>query len=120
MKSSAPNAKRKNSVVKPVGEPFVHRVWIGLFALWALVLTGVFSQFTSTPGVWQAWQLERMVDNREEQLAQLEARTQQLERDRKLLETSPVAQEREARRVLGYVAPDELVFDLKPTQIVGK
>ena len=80
---------------------------------------GKFDQRFVSRGVWQAWQLERMVDNRKEQLAQLEARTQQLERDRKLLETSAVAQEREARRVLGYVAPNELVFDLKPTQIVG-
>lgn len=87
------------------------RVWLGVFALWALFLTGVLSPIGGGPGVLQAWRLYALDDNKDAQIAELESEIEQLGRDAERLEKSRVAQEREIRRVLGYAAPDEIIFD---------
>ena len=97
---------------------FSSKIWLGVFALWMVFLSGVLAPLTGTPGIIQMFKLRMMLTNHQEQLAQLEKRGLKFEEERKLLEVSPAAQEREIRRVLGYVAPNELVFDLRPTKKV--
>ncbi len=89
---------------------WIHRVWIIIFCVWSLVLTGSLQFMTSAPGVTQWYQLQDIVRFKNEELANLEEEIRQLESERRALMTSAATQEKEIRRVLGYARSDELVF----------
>jgi cell division protein FtsB len=89
----------------------VQKTWGILLGLWFLVLSGVLSQPLKTPGLLQVWQLSHFSADRTETIERLQAEVEALNTDASALLKDPTVQEREARRVLGYVAPDEIVFD---------
>lgn len=87
------------------------RLWIFVFAVWGVILTGVLAGFFGPPGIIQAMRLRSLLAQKIEKTAMIEAGIARLDSEIKRLEKSTAAQEREVRRVLGYVASDEIVFD---------
>lgn len=87
------------------------KLWAFLFALWGLFLSGVFASFVGSPGVIQAVRLASLLNSKRVQVTQMQDELHLLESEASQLEHSKVAQQREIRRVLGYTAPDELIFD---------
>ena len=59
----------------------------------------------------QAASLNNLLSSKRAQLEQIQSDVRRLEEDYVHLEQSHAIQEREIRRVLGYAAPDELIFD---------
>lgn len=94
----------------------LHHSWIVFFGLWFLFLTGFFEWFRPphqlSPGLWQAWQLRRYFHFKQKQERTLDEDIQSLQQKTEVLAHHPLAQEIEIRKVLGYAASDELIFDL--------
>ncbi|MBU6375258.1 MAG: hypothetical protein KGQ59_04630 [Bdellovibrionales bacterium] len=88
-----------------------HRVWLAIFGLWFVLLTGVFNRWLGSPGLIQWWRLESLLSQRQAKLVEIENHVLALSTDQVRLERSAIAQQREIRKVLGYVRPDELIFD---------
>ncbi len=82
-----------------------------LFSVWALVLSGLFDQTFSSPGVLQALELRSLLSEKQSQVAALEAELRSLEEQYQRLDKNEVAIEREIRKTLGYAASDEIIFD---------
>lgn len=91
--------------------PLPTRIWIGAFALWIVFLTGIFSGWTRSPGVLQNMKLQELLDAKQSKIHALEAEIALLESEAQTLEKSKALQQREIRRVLGYAASDEIIFD---------
>jgi cell division protein FtsB len=85
--------------------------WALFFAIWSLILSGLFSDFLGPPGILQKFRLNNLLVLKEAQLIQAQSELSKLKMEAHLLETNRIVQEREVRRVLGYTAPDEIVFD---------
>ncbi len=92
-----------------------HPLWAGLFALWAIFLTGGLAPWLQSPGVIQLLRLKHLADEKKTQTTQAENELIRLQEQSVGLEKSHVAQQREIRRVLGYIAPGEIVFDFTST-----
>lgn len=88
-----------------------HRVWLGLFGVWSFLLTGVISGFIGGPGALQAIRLENLLHAKYTKMNALQNQLTGLQSEAEEIEKSAVVQQREIRRVLGYAAPDELIFD---------
>ncbi len=88
-----------------------HQFWFLVFGVWLLLLSGVLSSLIRTPGVLQVFQLSRLLDKKQKELFQLEEALHQTQEEIRLLEKNKAAQRREIRKTLGYVAPDEWIFD---------
>lgn len=87
------------------------KLWLTLFGVWALFLSGWVSPLTGTPGVTQALRLKSLAAEREARVIQLRGDIRSLQADAVQLEKNRFIQQREIRSVLGYAAPDEVVFD---------
>ncbi len=92
----------------------LNQKWLILFCLWLLFLTGLFSSFLGSPGILQAMRLNALFEQRKLQLTVLNDEVQKLESDVEKLEHNRVAQEKEIRKILGYAAKDEIIFDFIP------
>lgn len=103
-----------------VGGVGIQKVWFGVFVIWGLLLSGLFVGMMKTPGVYQLYELRALYAERHEELVRTEARVDELEAQRKRLEDDPLVQEFEIRRILGYVSPDELVFDFSKADTTGQ
>ncbi|MBI3535617.1 MAG: septum formation initiator family protein [Deltaproteobacteria bacterium] len=88
-----------------------YRLWFIVFGFWFLFLSGILTQLTGSPGVLQLMRLKNLKVQREKQIVELKTDIQRLEYDAKRLEKNSVVQEQEIRRVLGYAAKDEIIFD---------
>ncbi len=88
-----------------------NKIWIGIFCLWALLLSGLLHSFIKSPGALQAYQLDSMLRSKQAQIDDSENQLITLQDEAKNLETNRTAQEREIRKVLGYAATNELIFD---------
>lgn len=88
-----------------------HRLWMIFFGCWALFLSGVFASFIGSPGVIQAVRLQSLLSSKQGQIQQIQAELTTLEHQASRLEKNKAVQQREIRRVLGYAASDELIFD---------
>ncbi|MDR3608738.1 MAG: hypothetical protein P4M08_15345 [Oligoflexia bacterium] len=87
--------------------------WFATFGLWLFFLSGVLTPFFGTPGAIQALRLRHILETKQEQIAQHEDELLRLQTEADRLEKSRVAQQIEIRRVLGYAAPNELIFDFR-------
>ena len=85
--------------------------WLTLFGFWMLFLTGVFANALGTPGILQSVRLNNLHRIKQTSLSRLQEGLHQLQTEVADLETNRFAQQREIRRVLGYAAPDEIIFD---------
>ncbi len=92
------------------------KVWAAGFLLWCVFLSGAFADVIGSPGVLQAVRLRSLLSIREADLKTHDSEISRLSAEAALLERSAAHQRREIRRVLGYVAPDELVFDFTSTE----
>jgi cell division protein FtsB len=95
-----------------------NQLWLGLFALWLIFLSGLLSPLLKTPGILQALRLNSILDAKQEQINRSENELLALQNDAELLEKNHIVQQREIRKVLGYAAPDELIFDFSSEQTV--
>lgn len=87
------------------------RVWLVIFSIWSVLLSGVLTRWIGGPGVLQWVHLEQLLKSKQDKWVEVETRMARLEEERRRLEKSSPAQELEIRRVLGYAADDELIFD---------
>ena len=85
--------------------------------MWTTILTGVFADFVGTPGLVQWKKLNQLYDLKRTELNALEADLQHLQTEISRIEKDPDTQKKEIRRILGYVAADELVFEFEPEQV---
>lgn len=94
-------------------ETFSHRrFWVGAFLVWLISLSGGLLRFQiGMPGLLQWSQLKGELSDRRTDLASIDAEILVIDQESRRLERSRAAQEKEIRRVLGYVAEDELIFD---------
>ncbi len=93
----------------------VQRAWLALFGIWTLLLSGVFADFVGTPGLVQWRKLEELYQLKKSEQERLEYELARVQKEIVDLEKDPEAQRREIRRLLGYVAPDEVIFEFPET-----
>jgi cell division protein FtsB len=87
------------------------KLWVSAFSLWGVFLTGIGATLTGSPGLAQAVRLSSLLRAKEAQVTQMQDELKRLRDEAGLLEKSRVVQQREIRRVLGYAANDEIIFD---------
>jgi cell division protein FtsB len=75
------------------------------------LLTGALHSVFGSPGALQAVRLKDLLAAKQAQVERIQNQVHGLEEEQARLETSRVLQQREIRRVLGYAAPDEMIFD---------
>src|SRR5271155_4946722 len=93
-----------------------NRLWLGIFGVWLVLLSGLLSSFIGSPGIYQAWQLREILNSKQAQVEKSENQLMALQEDAGLLEKSKVTQQREIRRILGYAGSNELIFDFSGSQ----
>lgn len=91
--------------------------WACFFMTWAGLLTGLGApkaksvSHSQGTGVVQILKLKNLKNQRQDEIKALESELLEVKAEILALKSSPVRQEREVRKVLGYVRKDELVFD---------
>ncbi len=90
----------------------MNRYWVSLFGFWLVLLSGVLTQWGGSPGILQALRLRSLLGAKKQLAAQLQAEVQNQQFEVGRLNRNRFAQEKEIRRVLGYAASDELVFEI--------
>ena len=110
-KSNYGSTSRSSSRSSPTENKRTRALWFTLLGFWMVFLTGILNDVTGSPGALQAFRLRHMLSNKNSELGTLEVQIQRLEGERHRLEDSTAHQEREIRRVLGYAAPGEIIFD---------
>ena len=90
--------------------PSPTQLWIAVFLVWSLSLTGIIG----VPGIFHSLRLKSLLASKQGQVTQLQSELKLLQQEALELEKNKVTQQREIRRVLGYAAPDELIFDFSP------
>lgn len=89
-----------------------NRLWVAIFSIWLLLLSGLFHGFFGgSPGIFQWVSLQNFLNDRQTELERNQAEIAKLEVDAVALETDRAVQEREIRRVLGYTSKNEIIFD---------
>ena len=91
----------------------LNRIWLAFFIFWSVMLTGVFQFWLKTPGLRQWAQLQTILTERKQEIAVVEAHSERLRQTESHLENNPAAQEREIRKVLGFVDDSEMVFEFE-------
>jgi len=87
------------------------RMWLVFFMCWAILLSGFLDFWIQSPGLKQWYKVKSALREQRQDIADIEARTELLQNISKQLNSNPVAQEREIRKVLGYLGENELVFE---------
>lgn len=88
-----------------------NKLWMSIFGVWLVLLSGLLHSFLGSPGALQSFQLQQILTLKQNQVEKAETELMSLQEDAILLEKSKITQNREIRRVLGYAAPNELIFD---------
>ena len=91
-----------------------NRLWLGFFAIWIILLTGCLDFWFHSPGLKQWYQVESNLHGVRQEIAAIEAKTNLQLSVAHQLENNVAAQEREVRKVLGYLGEQELVFEFAP------
>ncbi len=95
-----------------------HKVWLGIFSIWGVILTGVFHYWVGSPGALQSLRLNHLLESKQEHLSKIQDEIKALQAEAHQLDRSKVVQQREIRRVLGYTAHDEIIFDFNTTGVL--
>ncbi len=82
-----------------------------LFGLWLVFLSGGLVKVLGTPGALQAYRLNSLLEIKQAELIKMQVELKRLQAEAIELESNPYVQLREIRKVLGYAAKDELIFD---------
>lgn len=99
------------AVLKSAFSISLNRRWLFFFGLWLLFLSGLLANFVGSPGIVQSVRLNSLLAAKKQQVAHAQEELQKLQKEATRLEVSRVAQEKEIRKVLGYAASDEIIFD---------
>ena len=91
-----------------------NRAWLFFFGIWALLLTGMFDSWLQSPGLKQWYKVKTSLQTRRQEIDEVEARSNMLQQIAVQLDSNPIAQEREIRKVLGFLGDNEVVFDFVP------
>ena len=94
----------------------MNQIWLGFFGVWLILLSGLLDFWLKTPGLKQWAKVGNTLKERRQEIAAVEARTVLFQSMARQLETNSVAQEREIRKVLGYLGDQELVFEFTPQE----
>ncbi len=86
-------------------------VWIVIFSIWGGFLSGILSSKFGSPGIIQATKLHRLLGIKRQELDTEERSKERLSIEKTALKSNFEFQAKEIRRVLGYAAKDELIFD---------
>jgi cell division protein FtsB len=89
----------------------VRKLWFGFFGIWLLLVSGLLDFWIKSPGLKQWLQVELLVHKKRQEIAEIEAKSESFKNVAHQLESNPVAQEREIRKVLGYLGEQEIVFE---------
>ena len=89
----------------------IRKAWLGFFAIWAILVSGILDFWLKSPGLKQWLQVEYQVHQKRQDIVDIETHSDQLKNIIHQLETNPAAQEREIRKVLGYLGEQEIVFE---------
>lgn len=90
----------------------IKKMWFAFFGIWLVLVSGIFDFWLKSPGLKQWFQVELLVRKRRQEIADIEVKSAQFKNTAHQLETNPVAQEREIRKVLGYLGDQEIVFEI--------
>ena len=82
-----------------------------LFGLWLVFLSGGLVKVLGTPGALLAYRLNSLLEIKQAELIKMQVELKRLQAEAIELESNPYVQLREIRKVLGYAAKDELIFD---------
>jgi len=94
------------------------RLWQFLFAVWFVFLSGVVHAVfrVGPPGALQAVRLQLLLDERKTESDRIRGEIERITGEVHRLENNRIALEREIRKVLGYAAADELIFDFSASE----
>lgn len=107
MSSSTAVSSPKFSLRSRLSVPRPSQLWLALFAIWLVSLSG----WVGVPGFYQSMRLQGLLKSKQNQISQLEGELKVLQREIQQQDKNKFTQQREIRRVLGYSAPDEIIFD---------
>ena len=89
----------------------IRKMWFGFFGIWLILVSGLLDFWINSPGLKQWFQVELLVRKERQEIAEIEAKTESYKQIAHQLENNPIAQEREIRKVLGYLGDQEIVFE---------
>jgi len=89
----------------------IKKMWLGFFGIWLILVSGVLDFWIKSPGLKQWLQVELLVRKQRQEIATIEAKSESFKHIAYQLENNPIAQEREIRKVLGYLGEQEIVFE---------
>ncbi len=92
------------------------KIWLGVFSVWILLVTGFASHWTRSPGLIQFLRLKVLHQEKLNSLNAFERETARLTAVKTALERDTVTQEATVRTVLGYARRDEIIFDFTPNE----
>jgi hypothetical protein len=90
------------------------RVWLGFFGIWLVLLSGLLDFWLQSPGLKQWYRVVSNLSDRRQEIGEIETRSTYLHQVARELESNPSAQEREIRKVLGFLGEQEAVFEFNP------
>jgi hypothetical protein len=90
----------------------IKKMWLAFFGIWFVLVSGVLDFWLKSPGLKQWIQVELLLRNKRQEIVEIEAKSDAFKNVASQLEHNPVAQEREIRKVLGYLGDHEIVFEI--------
>jgi 3-mercaptopyruvate sulfurtransferase SseA len=91
-----------------------NRIWGAFFFVWVLLLSGILDFWVKSPGLKQWIKVNGQLNQKRLEIGETEARTTLLLQISRELQSNTAAQEREIRKVLGYLDEQEAVFEFSP------
>jgi 3-mercaptopyruvate sulfurtransferase SseA len=91
-----------------------NRIWGAFFFVWMLLLSGILDFWVKSPGLKQWIKVNSQLTVKRLEIGETETRTTLMLQVSRELQTNPAAQEREIRKVLGYLDEQEAVFEFSP------
>jgi len=86
-------------------------MWFGFFGIWLLLVSGLLDFWIKSPGLKQWLQVELLLRKQRQEIVEIEKKSDNFKLVAGQLEHNPIAQEREIRKVLGYLGAQEIVFE---------
>ncbi len=91
-----------------------NRIWGAFFLIWVLLFSGILDFWVKSPGLKQWIKVNSQLNEKRLEIGATEARTTLLLQLSRELQSNTAAQEREIRKVLGYIDEQEAVFEFTP------
>jgi cell division protein FtsB len=112
--TASASSRSRPSQAAPSRVPLL--LWGAITAGWLLLISGLFEERIGTPGLLQVLRLRSFLAEKQANVQRLEGELAQIEASIKRIDESPVVLDREIRKTLGYVAPEDLIFDFTASE----